>query len=144
MFLESVFMTSSLLCGCFDGFLGVCFMLSVCSTKFICALTTYGGPSVDVATGCFLRLSFPFSQNWHCRLHKGTQLSGKASVGTAGSQRLVVSTHIFSLPFAHRCTKKCIHAHRPNTICLSAHNILAISKQTQLCQWTARQTWHVC
>lgn len=37
-------------------------------------------------------------QNWPSGLHKGAQLSGKASVETAGSRHLVVSTHSFCLP----------------------------------------------
>lgn len=76
-------------------------------------------------------------QNWHCRLHKGTQLSGKASVETAGSQPLVVSRHIFSLPMplcvcAH--TDALRNAHRPTGQMQSAspHIIcwLSINKQS--------------
>lgn len=55
-------------------------------------------------------------QNWHCRLHKGTWLSGKASVETAGSQPLVFSTHIFSL-----CMPLCIHAHTHTQTQQEAH-----------------------
>lgn len=35
---------------------------------------------------------YAWALNWHCWLHKGTELSGKASVETAGSRPLVVST----------------------------------------------------
>lgn len=88
-------------------------------------------------------------QNWHCRLHKGTQLSGKASVETAGSQppccfkTYLLSPYALVCVCAHRCTKKCTQAHRPNAICLSTHYMLAINKQTKLCQWAAGQTRHV-
>lgn len=44
MFLESVLMAYSLVCGCFDGFRVYAFTLCVCSAEFIFAHTTYGGP----------------------------------------------------------------------------------------------------
>lgn len=58
------------------------------------AHTAYGDLGVDVAASFFfvvffLACVFEPVQNWLCRLHKGTRLSGKASVETAGSRPLI-------------------------------------------------------
>lgn len=124
-----------LVCGFFDGF-------RVYSLHYVCVLLfiyrTHGAPSVDVATGCFFRMSVHPStraQNWQCSLHLGARFSGKASVETAESQPLGCFNTCL-LFFLYLCV-------RTRTNIMLTGQVKSCSPHTQICSLSINKQGYV-
>lgn len=94
-------MHSSKVKGVFAVFMNYCLVYRIfyslgCVVYIMCVFCSLYTGYMEVQVRTWPLAVFPSAQVqiWHCRLHKAAWLSGKASVETAGSRPLVVSTRI--------------------------------------------------